>query len=310
MAPFLVNHPALIDHWISIREQALARVRGLRSQARLPQLRQLVARAQRHVAGWQVEDAVQSARVAGLAADLDRLAAFLDAAPVLGARPWDSVFRWATAELALEAQEMLVSLLLEPHGDVVDDLAAQLACDEDADFTIDGRMTLGALARHIEHHYPDALQTDFTRPEAAARFWYVSAEKLEPRLGERFEEPGAEREQPLAVARDVAALHRAICARSAHESVAALLMYRPDLRHTVRRVQTAARHPYGEIRDNLVDAAVRPIDLLRCKLATFGATRFDPKSDRWVRISLFQGAPFPEELAFSDPDDWALPAAP
>jgi len=39
-----------------------------------------------------------------------------------------------------------------------------------------------------------------------------------------------------------------------------------------------------------------PIDILRCKLAFFGASRFDPRSDRWVRISLFQGLPYPDEL--------------
>jgi hypothetical protein len=43
-----------------------------------------------------------------------------------------------------------------------------------------------------------------------------------------------------------------------------------------------------------------PIDLLRCKLAFFGATRFDPRSDRWVRISLFQGAPYPDDLKPGD----------
>ena len=51
--------------------------------------------------------------------------------------------------------------------------------------------------------------------------------------------------------------------------------------------------------------AMRPIDLLRCKLAFFGATRFDPRSDRWLRISLFQGAPFPEELGASESLDTA-----
>jgi hypothetical protein len=39
-----------------------------------------------------------------------------------------------------------------------------------------------------------------------------------------------------------------------------------------------------------------PIDLMRCKLAFFGATHFDPRSDKWVRISLFSGAPFPFEV--------------
>ena len=47
-------------------------------------------------------------------------------------------------------------------------------------------------------------------------------------------------------------------------------------------------------------AEMLPIDLLRCKLAFFGATRFDPRSDRWVRISLFQGAPYPDDLTPGD----------
>ena len=64
-----------------------------------------------------------------------------------------------------------------------------------------------------------------------------------------------------------------------------------------RRVQITAGHPFAEIRDNLIAGEMLPIDLLRCKLAFFGATRFDPRSDRWVRISLFQGAIYPDELA-------------
>jgi hypothetical protein len=35
---------------------------------------------------------------------------------------------------------------------------------------------------------------------------------------------------------------------------------------------------------------------LRCKLSFFGASRFDPKSDRWVRISMYADAPTPESL--------------
>ncbi|MEL6265147.1 MAG: hypothetical protein AAFR52_05785, partial [Pseudomonadota bacterium] len=72
--------------------------------------------------------------------------------------------------------------------------------------------------------------------------------------------------------------------------------------------QIAATRPYAEIRDNLLGAALVPIDLLRCKLAFFGATRFDPRSDRWVRICMYQGAPFPHELHDMPEDDWAYPA--
>ncbi len=297
MAPFLVNHPALIDRWITARETALARVRALPRADRLADVRAALARAQAELPDWRTADPVQARRIAELGRDLERLAAELDRLPADAPRPWDRLMRWAAGALGLEAQEQLVALLIEPHGDVVDDLAETMAVDEDAEFPIDGAMPVGRLRSLIEAQYGFALALDFSRPEAQARFWYVSAEKLEPRLGERAEEPEADLEQPLGVARDVAALHRALAAWPAPAPVARLLMAEPDWRHVVRRVQIAERHPYGEVRDNLLDAAMRPIDLLRAKLACFGATRFDPRSDRWVRITLFQHAPLPEELS-------------
>ena len=47
--------------------------------------------------------------------------------------------------------------------------------------------------------------------------------------------------------------------------------------------------------------------MLRCKLSFFGAAKFDPKSDRWTRITLYQGAPTASELHDSNADDWWLP---
>jgi hypothetical protein len=75
-------------------------------------------------------------------------------------------------------------------------------------------------------------------------------------------------------------------------------------------VQTTALHRYGEIYDNLVGADCLPIDLLRCKLSFFGASKFDPRSDRWTRITLYQGAPLPGELHRPDAADWCFPFLP
>ena len=72
-------------------------------------------------------------------------------------------------------------------------------------------------------------------------------------------------------------------------------------------MQLAERAPYGEIRDNLSGAGCLPIDILRCKLAFFGAIKFDPKSDRWTRITMYQGAPGFTELTRANADDWAFP---
>ena len=115
-------------------------------------------------------------------------------------------------------------------------------------------------------------------------------------LGERHVEEGAAYEQPLSIGRDAQAMARDLDAWSGEPSVAAFLMAHPEHRHIARRAQTAAEHPFAEIRDNLISADVMPIDLLRCKLSFFGASPFDPRSDRWVRICMYQNAPFPHEL--------------
>jgi hypothetical protein len=306
MAPFLVKHPALLDRWIAARETALARVRELRQADRdsVAIFRAALASSHLLVDAWKTGDATQNRRIRELGENLIELDGFATERVFAAPRPWDAIYRFAQENLALEGQEYAVTLVIEPHADLIDDLADAMAIDEKAAFRIDGRMSCEELRRLVERDYGWALGFDFSKQRSRARFWYVSEEKLEPRLGERFEEPGMEREQPLAVARDVAALAAALHAEEKPASVAEFLLARPEHRHVVRRVQIATRHPYSEIRDNLIEARMRPIDLLRCKLAFFGATRFDPRSDRWLRITLFQGAPFPDELEAGRADRW------
>ena len=301
MAPFLVRHPLLLHRWMLARETALARVRALpratdRSRADFAAHAAAMAA---EMEGWRTDDPVQMPRILALRVDLARLRAHAATMPPDEPAPWDALYRWAEANLGLEAQEAAVALLLEPHGALVDDLCDTLGADEQEAAGIDGAMTCADLAASIAAEYDWALAIDPTDAAARARFWYASAEKLEPRLGERHREPGAELEQPLAFSRDVPALLAALRREAAGLPLADFLLAHPDWRHVARRVRIAARYPYAEIRDNLIGAEMRPIDLLRCKLAMFGAQRFDPRSDRWLRITLFQGAPYPHELAES-----------
>lgn len=311
MAPFLMSHPSLLHAWIHARETALARVRSLPSA--LPgtphAFTVALARARHQVAGWNTGDERQRARIGALGADLERLADHVEATGLAGDRPWDALYRFAEGALSLEGQELVVSLVIEPHGALVDDLADRTSADEDVAFRIDGSMSAARMRALIERDYQWALAVDPAAQGASARFWYVSEEKLEPRLGERGLEPGADREQPYAVWRDVAALFDALGDGPREAPLADLLVARPEHRYAARRVQITARFPYAEIRDNLIGAEMVPIDLLRCKLSFFGATCFDPRSDRWVRITMYKDAPYPDELGDGSVDDWAFPPA-
>jgi hypothetical protein len=157
--------------------------------------------------------------------------------------------------------------------------------------------------------YAQALETDWSTQENCARAWYVSEEKLEPRLGERFEEPIAEYEQPLSPGRDVALALADMKIWDDDAPVSEFLLNHPEHRHSIRRVQINACAPYSEIQDNTICADMMPIDMLRYKLATFGATHFDPRSDRWLRICMFGNAPYPEELTPENADLWVYPDA-
>ena len=207
MAPFLYHHPILINNWVSAVETALAAVRGVEriDGRKKSAFKDLVAKADVMSREWNVEDSRQMQRVLQLRADLDLLSQRLsDSSGFEHNRPWDAIYRWAEENLSIEAQEMIVSLLIEMHPEKVDHLETTMGTTDTLD--IQPAMTLGELKSRIESDYRWALQIDFGDPAATHFFWYASEEKLEPRLGERRSEPGAEREHLLTAARDVTTL--------------------------------------------------------------------------------------------------------
>ncbi len=315
MAPFLIKHPILIHRWILARETALARVRSFdgASTERRQRFAGLMDRAIAHVAEWNVADERQQTRIATLQGELSDLHDTLQSAPedvLPGHRPWDHFFRMIETGGSLEAQELAVSLLLETYAREVTDLERNMATDEIEKTT--PAMRLRALKEIVEANYKWALDIDFGSREAQHHFWYYSEEKDEPRRGSRFDEPGADREMRLGFAREVHGLYAALGEfddAGLDQLTAQFLLQHPQWRAAVRRVQTLHAYPYGEIRNNLLARDCLPIDLLRCKLSFFGASKWDPKSDLWTRITMYQGAPHIEDLGHHDVDDWAFPVA-
>ena len=310
MAPFLVLHPVLIHKWIMARETALARVRslGFSSSTTRKQFSMLVSRMMLGVESWNTVDVRQQNRIHILKRDLLKLTARVKSPGLAIPFPWDNIVCWSEQNLSIEGQELLVTLVIEPHGWLVDDLAASMNVDETHCFNIYGAMTMLMLKKQIDENYQWALEIDYDQFEHSARFWYYSEEKLEPRVGERYLELGAEKEYPMAYGRDIKLLSQALEKflenHDHNDRLASFLIEHPEHRHSVRRVQLTTQFRYAEIRDNLISADMMPIDLLRCKLSFFGANRFDPRSDRWVRVNMFQFAPFPDEIQKSGSDDW------
>ncbi len=303
MAPFLVNHPVLLNNWMLVRETALARVRAVEvlSDAQKHRLSDLATRAATHLQEWNVPDSVHQARIVALRADWERARVVLNAKALDQHAPLDAVMT-AVGNHSCDVQELMVALIIEPFGDLVDGLADCMG-DPFGAFCAPFSGT-AALRSEIEQRFAWALTPDYAATECCGQFWYVSAAKQEPRLGLRFDEPGADLESPLDIGRRIKALYGVL--EAVNMPLSDFLTAHPEHALALSRVQLGARYPYAEIRDNLIATSCLPIDMLRCKLSFFGASKFDPKSDRWTRITLCQGAPLVSDLD-ADPDDWWLP---
>jgi hypothetical protein len=193
--------------------------------------------------------------------------------------------------------------MLEPYNHITEPLVKNMSSEEDKYFNIHTNRTVKELKNIIETRYRNILKIDFDQKENHQNFWFISKNKEEPRLADRFEEHGSELEQPLAIARDIKKLYEKLLSEKNNLTIAQFLSVNSELRHVVRRAFIIEKFPYSEIQDNTISKSIVPIDMLRLKLSFFGALKFDPRSDKWLRICMFQGAPLPNELKNYD-EQW------
>jgi len=299
MAPFIVNHPTLLNNWISAREIDLKKIREIKKVSKKDQniFLECLKKSIKNITSWNTESEYQINKIKSLLEDLNRLILFLD-------QNFDFDQDYAFNELyshlekkyCEECIEYVVSMMMEPYDDIVSSLIKGMSSEEENYFNIPTDRTVEELRKIIENKYPDILDIDFSKDENNLNFWFISKNKEEPRLANRFDEMGAELEQPLAIARDIKRLYEVLLETNNNWTIAKFLSTNNELRHVIRRAFIVEKFPYSEIQDNTIGKTIVPIDMLRLILSFFGALKFDPRSDKWLRICMFQGAPLPEQL--------------
>ncbi len=310
MAPFLLKHPTLIHNWVVAKETALARVRSIETAlpGTLEVFLKSLLQASQHIDEWNVADEVQTARITCLTDEIQSLRMWCeDESNIFRPYPWNGIYQFVEDNFSLECQEMIVSLIIEPHGSIVDDLADTMSTTTIPKFK--AAMSLAQLKEVVADAYKWATTIDFSLQESQHHFWYYSEDKLEPRFGSKGVDDGVDQEMPLAIGRDVHDLNEVLASTDEDMPIGEFAMNYPQFRHIIRRIQNTFERPYSEVQDNLLSESMRPLDLLRFKLAFFGASKFDPKSDLWTRISMYQGAPLPEQIQDPNHDCWSFPIA-
>jgi hypothetical protein len=299
MAPFIVNHPTLLNNWIICREIALKKIREIKKvnfdEAEL--FKKSVKNSIKNITSWNTESEYQKKKIKSLLENVEKFLKFIENKFSFTADyPFNEIYLWLEKEACEECIEYIVSIMMEPFDDIVKPLIGQMSSEEEQYFNIPTNRTVDDLRNIIEKRYPDILRINFDKKENKKNFWFISKNKEEPRYANRFEENGSELEQPLAIARDIKRLYDQLIISKNSLNIDKFLIQNTDLRHVVRRAFIIEKFPYSEIQDNTIGEKVIPIDMLRLKLSFFGALKFDPRSDKWLRICMFQGAPLPNEL--------------
>ena len=305
MAPFIVNHPTLLNNWIYSREKALKNIRQIKivTKEESNLFINCLQKSIKNIKLWNTESEFQKKKINQLVLDLNKLISFLNKFNFQEIYSFNKLYLWAEKNLEIECIEYIVSMMLEPYDKIVEPLVKKMGADEEKHFNIPGDRTILDLRTILEEKYTNIIKIDFNKKENNENFWFISKNKEEPRIANRFSEKGSELEQPLAIARDIKKLYDRISNEKNSLRVGKFLIDNNDLRHVIRRAFIIEKFPYSEIQDNTIGSNLMPIDMLRLKLSFFGAVKFDPRSDKWLRISMFQGAPLPNELKKHD-DQW------
>ena len=303
MAPFIVNHPELLNNWIFARETALKKIRQIEkvSNKDFNIFKDCLIKSLKNVTSWHTESEYQNNKIKSLLNDLEKFIDFLNKGS-LENKPFlfNEIYTWIEDNLNDECIEYIVSMMMEPYDNIVNPLLKNMSADEELSFNIPIDRTVEELRSIIEKNYPDILKIDFSKNENNQNFWFISKNKEEPRLADRYKDHGSDLEQPLAIARDIKKLYEILFISKNSLTIGKFLMDHNEYRHVVRRAFITEKFPYAEIQDNTIGSNLMPIDMLRLKLSFFGALKFDPRSDKWLRICMFQGAPLPNELKSFD----------
>ena len=306
MAPFIVNHPTLLNNWILCRETALKKIREIKivedKDSNL--FKDCVRNSIKNITSWNTESEYQLIKIKNLLKDVKKFINFVENEfDFKKDYPFNLIYLWLEKEACEECIEYIVSIMMEPYGEIVNPLIKKMSSDEEKYFNIPTDRTVEELRAILEKKYSNILSINFEKKENYKKFWFISKNKEEPRLADRFEEEGSNLEQPLAIARDIKELYKKILVTKNSLTMDKFLVENSHLRHVVRRAFIIEKFPYSEIQDNTISEKIVPIDMLRLKLSFFGALKFDPRSDKWLRICMFQGAPLPDELKHYD-EQW------
>ncbi|WP_297682323.1 hypothetical protein [uncultured Candidatus Pelagibacter sp.] len=161
MAPFIVNHPTLLNNWILSRETALKKIREIKTVKKEESelFIDCVKKSIINITTWNTDSEYQQIKIKSLLKDVEKFINYIENDFNFKIEyPFNEIYLWLEQNTCEECIEYIVSIMMEPYNDITEPLVANMSSDEDKYFNIPTNRTTNELKDIIIARYPNILE--------------------------------------------------------------------------------------------------------------------------------------------------------
>ena len=172
MAPFIVNHPTLLNNWILAREKALKSIREIKNVDKEDEAIFLncLKKSLKNTSSWNTSSQYQKNKINELVNDLNKFLFFIKNFNFQKEYAFNDLYIWIEKNLKLECSEYLVSIMMEPYDKITDPLIHEMSSEEENYFNIPSERKISDLRNILEDNYSEILKIDFNEKKKQSKF--------------------------------------------------------------------------------------------------------------------------------------------
>jgi len=177
MAPFIVNHPTLLNNWILARETALKEIREIEKIEKKDSdlFTAYLKKSIKNITSWNTDSEYQQKKIKSLLKDLNNFISFIDKDFNFSNEfAFNEIYLWLENNSGDECIEYIVSMMMEPYDKIINPLIKKMSSEEDRYFDIPTNRTVIELKNILESKYKKILKIDFLKSENNQNFWFIS----------------------------------------------------------------------------------------------------------------------------------------
>ena len=139
MAPFIVNHPTLLNNWIYSRETALKKIREIKDVKveDYNLFKMCLKKSVKNITSWNTDSDYQQKKILTLLNDLNNFINFIEKNFDFSKKfVFNELYKWLEKNSGDECIEYVVSMMMEPYDNIINPLINKMSSDEEKYFNI------------------------------------------------------------------------------------------------------------------------------------------------------------------------------